>query len=519
MGSRESKRNSNDFEPLDRSADSDRDDQEETERRSEMVPTPERSRNNHIDLLDLSGDSDSGANHEEMEEKLREIGEWWMEWSMKKSLRTMKEKMEREMEERLKEMKKKQLRFEILIWRRKEIKKQLKEMEKTERSEIQEILEVTEKELRLQMEKQMRKMESMNLEEMRSIIERLKENIQEYENEKLLIENLIRELNGIADELDGVDRKATIAKTAGSSVGIVGGILGIVGLALAPFTFGATTALSIAGTVVSAAGGVTSVGAGIGKFADDKKYNKRVEEKVKEIKSIIEDLGKSCNDAISPSSCHTENAAAFLKGILKPRDAADAVGKASTAVGVVGGVTGCVRFGFRTAVGLVDDVAGVAAHTAVGLVDDVAGVAARTAVGLVDDVAGVAARTAVGLVDDVAGVAARTAVGLVDDVAGVAARTTVGLVDDVAAAGARAAVGVVDDVAPAVVKSLGIVGGVVAGVCVILDAVYIGLNSKKLHEGLPTERAQEIRKVVENFEAALAEMNKFYSDIKRILKI
>lgn len=57
----------------------------------------------------------------------------------------------------------------------------------------------------------------------------------------------VHKLYYIADELDMNFKKISIAKIAGSSVSIVGGILAVIGFGLSFVTFGASLGLSIAG--------------------------------------------------------------------------------------------------------------------------------------------------------------------------------------------------------------------------------------------------------------------------------
>ncbi|XP_058863718.1 apolipoprotein L5-like [Acipenser ruthenus] len=296
-------------------------------------------------------------------------------------------------------------------------------------------------------------------------IELLKGFVQMYEKEKQEIEELLRELNGIADGLDKVDRDCTIAKTAGSSAGVVGGVLTIVGIGLAPVTFGASLGLSIAGAVTAVAGGATNVGTQIVKCVSDGKDNNRVNEIVKIIQTYLRVLGELCNIALPECNWNKEDAA--LTGIVKTRLSAVAA-----------------------AAGLVD----AAVVAAAGAVIDVAVSP--------DAVADVIAGVADGV--NLSGVPAAGA-----SAAGASA---------VGASAGRVAAGLVDDVAPAVLKGAGrVVGGVAAGVFVVVDAVQIGLNAKKLYDGSPTERAQEIRKLVETVELQLAKLEEVSSDINNIL--
>ncbi|XP_041100052.1 uncharacterized protein LOC121312121 [Polyodon spathula] len=315
----------------------------------------------------------------------------------------------------------------------------------------------------------------MDPEEACERIELLKEFVKEYEKEKQEIEELLTELNIIADGLDKVDRDCTIAKTAGSSAGVVGGVLTIVGIALVPVTFGASVGLSIAGTVTAVAGTVTSAGTHIGKLVKDGKANKRVTEILEIIHTKIIALGKSCKIALPQCKWNIEEAA--LTGIVKTRLSA-----AAAAAGLV-------------------DAAVVAA----------AGAAVDAAVSL-DAVADVTPNQS----DD--GAVAGAAVGAAVVNGG---RLLGGLVDDAATAAASAghvAAGLADDAAVVALKSTGrVVGAVACGVFVVWDVVLIGLNAKKLHEGSPTERAQEIRKLVETGELELAKLEVVISDIRNIV--
>ncbi|RXM91412.1 Apolipoprotein L3 [Acipenser ruthenus] len=309
-------------------------------------------------------------------------------------------------------------------------------------------------------------------------IKLLKYFVQMYEKEKKEIKELLTELKGIADELDKVDRHCIIAKTTRSSAGVVGGVLTIVGICLAPVTAGVSLGLSIAGTATAVAGTVTSGGAQIGKHVQDGKANKRVTEILEIIHTKIIALSKSCKIALPQCNWNIEDAA--LTGIVKKRFCAAAAGLVDAAV-----VTAAVV----TAANVVIDIA-------VSL-DAVAGVTPN-----LNDDGGAVAGVAVGASVVNGG---RVLAGLVDDAAA-------------AASAGRVGAGLVDDAASVALKSTGrIVGGIAAGVFVVWDAVLIGLNAKKLHEGSPTERAQEIRKLVETEELELAKLEEVNCDIKNIL--
>ena len=69
----------------------------------------------------------------------------------------------------------------------------------------------------------------------------------------------INELYDIANECDSLHRDCNIANVTGSSVGAAGGLMALGGLALAPFTFGASLSLTVAGAATGVAGAATNI--------------------------------------------------------------------------------------------------------------------------------------------------------------------------------------------------------------------------------------------------------------------
>ena len=90
------------------------------------------------------------------------------------------------------------------------------------------------------------------------------------------------QLKKIADHFEEVAFDTGIVKTTGGSVSIVGSGMAIAGLLLAPFTFGASTGLTIAGAATGAAGGITSLTGNVVQMVNDNKDAKKV---IKEIDS------------------------------------------------------------------------------------------------------------------------------------------------------------------------------------------------------------------------------------------
>ncbi|XP_047596973.1 apolipoprotein L2-like [Lutra lutra] len=76
---------------------------------------------------------------------------------------------------------------------------------------------------------------------------------------KLKLEERIRKLHELADEVDRVHRDCTIANIVANSAGVVSGLLSILGLGLAPVTAGASLALLATGMGLGAAATVTQI--------------------------------------------------------------------------------------------------------------------------------------------------------------------------------------------------------------------------------------------------------------------
>ncbi|XP_075056626.1 apolipoprotein L3-like [Mixophyes fleayi] len=128
------------------------------------------------------------------------------------------------------------------------------------------------------------------------LLEMISTYIQEYKDKWTLsikiLEECIKEMPSIADDIDKFHKGATIASVTGSSFGIAGGITTIVGLILAPFTLGASLIVSGVGIGVAVAGGVTGAAASIADTVNIKKKCNRVEELVKEMNGKLTEIQK-----------------------------------------------------------------------------------------------------------------------------------------------------------------------------------------------------------------------------------
>ena len=88
------------------------------------------------------------------------------------------------------------------------------------------------------------------------------------EIEKLLAvrETTLKNLHSLKEDIEESYDKSRKAKIGGTTGTITGSVLGIVGFALAPFTFGTSLTLTIAGATIAAAGGATLAGADLGYY-------------------------------------------------------------------------------------------------------------------------------------------------------------------------------------------------------------------------------------------------------------
>ncbi|KAK1150511.1 apolipoprotein L3-like isoform X1 [Acipenser oxyrinchus oxyrinchus] len=155
-------------------------------------------------------------------------------------------------------------------------------IEETERSADEEELE------RLRREEE----ERLKREEILRTFKVIEEFVRLFKEEKPLIEGHLRELKRIADRLDKVNKQATIAKTAGSSLCAIGAIA-FAGLVLAPFTLGATAT----GVYTAVAGGATNLTTEIVKASSVRDYNRRVQQECDILQSKMSALGESYKDA------------------------------------------------------------------------------------------------------------------------------------------------------------------------------------------------------------------------------
>lgn len=117
----------------------------------------------------------------------------------------------------------------------------------------------------------------------------------EYDRNLPTLTDQIKKLKDITDEIESVLRKATVGILAGASVGAVGGISALAGLALAPFTFGLSLSLTVAGVVAGAAGGVTRAASNFTNMLKQRKPRQTTEKIISDFLETIKPMTKPLN--------------------------------------------------------------------------------------------------------------------------------------------------------------------------------------------------------------------------------
>lgn len=136
----------------------------------------------------------------------------------------------------------------------------------------------------------------MNLKFKRSI-EELKS---EYDRNHHTLIDQIKELNDTTDELESMHKNYTVGSLVGSSIGAAGGIASIAGVCLAPFTLGASLALTGVGVVAGVAGGLTGATSNITNVIKQNNLRETIEKIIDDfqntVKPMIELLNKITED-------------------------------------------------------------------------------------------------------------------------------------------------------------------------------------------------------------------------------
>ncbi|XP_066575265.1 guanylate-binding protein 2 [Amia ocellicauda] len=231
----------------------------------------------------------------------------------------------------------------------------------------------------------------------------------QYLDKRRVIEDLLKEMEAIADWMDFTHKGTTIGGITGSSVAAAGSILTIVGLALMPVTFGTSLIISGVGAGIGVAGGITAFSSDVGRHIKNKQYKEELEAKVQSIEIDFDNLKESIETVCQTLSQLQEEVSGM-----------------SVLPGGVGILTSV--FSLARAVSLLDDVIALGANAA--------------------------------------------------------ARVTA------------------------------VVGGLLAGIALIMDMFNIIRKAKDLHAGCKTEAAKEVRNKVKEIQFNLDEIGNFISNFK-----
>ncbi len=109
-------------------------------------------------------------------------------------------------------------------------------------------------------------------------------------------------------------KNTRVGSLVGSSIGAVGGVTALVGLALAPFTFGASLALTAAGAVAGAAGGVTAAASNFTDMFKQKNLKQTIEKIVSDFQERIEPMTEHLS-AISDSAADIQKTNEILSKV------------------------------------------------------------------------------------------------------------------------------------------------------------------------------------------------------------
>lgn len=111
--------------------------------------------------------------------------------------------------------------------------------------------------------------------------------VEKFSEQKSRMLQFLVNVEGNAVQLDRMKTGAKISSVAGSSVGLVGGVLSIVGLALSPVTAGVSLSLTIAGLSMGVTSGVNSIVTTATEAGVNRAEKKKAEET---FKSFMEDV-------------------------------------------------------------------------------------------------------------------------------------------------------------------------------------------------------------------------------------
>ncbi|KAL4618280.1 putative serine/threonine-protein kinase nek1 [Arapaima gigas] len=181
------------------------------------------------------------------------------------------------------------------------------------------------------------------------------------------LQKLVGEVEKVADSLERVHFRSTVASLTGGVVGAAGGITSVVGFVLAPFTLGASLIVTGIGIGVAVAGGVTSAASNITNMTNQSAERKNVERIIHEYQEKMEPVIMSLDDI----SFNIENLQKHQKNLSSPNDVLKIGCRAGRGLG---GIAELVRLVQVARIGRVAAQAARAVHVAEAFTGVLAGV-------------------------------------------------------------------------------------------------------------------------------------------------
>ncbi|XP_050952709.1 apolipoprotein L3 [Labeo rohita] len=150
---------------------------------------------------------------------------------------------------------------------------------------------------------------------------------------------LLSDLEDTAGHLDSMKKGASISTVAGSSVGIIGGVLSITGIILALFTAGASLGLTAAGAGLGGVSVVNAVVTGITEMAvnshhehNAQSYLKSYKDDMIKIEDCLKEVANSERPLVQPSGVDAETILTDIGEVFK--ETLNGMGAAATYISV-----------------------------------------------------------------------------------------------------------------------------------------------------------------------------------------
>ncbi|XP_069054720.1 guanylate-binding protein 5-like [Lepisosteus oculatus] len=137
-----------------------------------------------------------------------------------------------------------------------------------------------------------------------------------YHKKKIEIDNFVGSMKTLAEGIEKTHKGTAVGSIVGAGVGIAGSAATIGGILLAPFTAGASLALTVGGVVAGVSGGATVLTSDITKYFvtknktdDAKKIQEEIQKHMRELQNIIEYVGQMMKVFREDHASYIENMA------------------------------------------------------------------------------------------------------------------------------------------------------------------------------------------------------------------